>query len=55
VVLIDPSFANWADDGVAIMPITSIDAKNNDDFIAISYCTAEIIAVRGCGQSFRRD
>jgi hypothetical protein len=31
----DPSFAVWADVGVAIMPTTSIDAKNNDDFIAI--------------------
>jgi hypothetical protein len=53
----DPSFAVWADVGVAIMPTTSIDAKNNDDFIAILpytwfpqflLTTTEIIAVRGC-------
>ncbi|HWX28818.1 MAG TPA: hypothetical protein VNZ53_15440 [Steroidobacteraceae bacterium] len=55
--LMDPSFAVWADVGVAIMPTTSIDAKNNDDFIAILpytwfpqflLTTTEIIAVRGC-------
>jgi hypothetical protein len=41
----------------SIMPTTSIDAKNNDDFIAILpytwfpqflLTTTEIIAVRGC-------
>ena len=55
--LMDPSFAVCADVGVAIMPTTSIDAKNNDDFIAILpyawflqflLTTTEIIAVRGC-------